>query len=770
MRLQFSALKGIVPLVCGALFTAVADGQVNILTYHVNNARTGLNSQEQTLTPAVVSGGTFGLLYRLQVDGAVYAEPLSVAGVSIPNKGIHNVVYVATEHNSVYAFDANSNVGINAAPLWHVNLGPSVPSSDVGVNDLYPEIGITGTPVIHLVAPGQGYIYLVAKTKETDGQGNTVYVQRLHALNIANGAEPIVGPRVIEATVPGTGDGTDGHGNVTFNPLIQHNRPGLLFFPQGSTGLIVIAWASHGDVGPYHGWVMAYDAYSLRQVAVLNLSPNAVSDSVGLAAAGVWMGGCGIASDGDSFYIATGNGKFDPSNGSWGDSILRLSPSLQVLDSFTPTDQLHLEENDADLGSGGIMIVPNDPVFNPAQSLLVQMGKEGTFRVLNMANLGGYNTTADNIYQELNGVTGGVWGAPAYFNGTIYYGGIGWPMTSFPINSGKIVGTAASSVSANIFGYPGSTPFVSSNGTTGGIVWGIDCSHYAGGASPSSAMLFALDATNLANQLYSSNGITLGVGVKFSTPLVMGGHVFVGTQSEVDVFGVGKFTSNPVVHTPSGNYQNSVTVSVSESTPGAVLYYTLDGSAPSSSSPVMSGPLTIAQNANLEVMAQAPGAQPSGVVGAMYQISPVYGTGSGLLGDYYDQRKTPYGVSPTASEIDPTINFNWAGISPIKGVGADYWCADWTGTIQPLCTTNYTFYTISDDGVRVWINRQEIINNWTNHGATLNTSAPVALVGGQKYTIRIDYYQIAGGSSLKLSWSSLGLPREIVPQTQLYSQ
>lgn len=760
----------------GAVLCTAALAQVNVTTYHYDNNRTGWNPSETHLTTANVNDDGFGMLYALPVDGAVYAQPLYVTGVNIPGKGVHNVLYVCTENNSVYAFDASS-----ASPtlLWQVNLGPSVSANDVGSGDLQPIIGITATPVIHLTGTGTGYMYLIAKTKESDGNGGFNYVQRLHALNIQNGHDPVAGPTVISPLVYGTGDGNDGRGHVYFNPLIEHCRPALLYLQNGNKGEVVAAWASHGDNGPYHGWVMVFDSNTLKLNYVWNTTPNSLTDPSGypIAAGGIWQGGGGLASDGSSIYFATGNGTYDPVHGGYGDAIVKLSPTLSVQDYFAPYNQLNLDDNDADVGSGGVMIIPNDPTYNPSLGLLVQMGKDGTMHVLNTSQFTTDNnhfnpnpSGPDKIWGELQNVTGGIWGAPAYFRGTMYFGPENWPLVTYKISHGVWVAGGVQSQSPNTFGYPGPTPSVSSNGNGNGIVWAVDESAYVGSGIDGPAQLYAYDATNITRKLYSSTDVPgrdlMGTAVKFVTPLVDGGRVYVGTQTEVDVFGLGKFCANPVIGTASGTYNSPINVSVTESTQNAKVYYTLDGTIPTTSSTQYTGPINISSNATLTVKAFATGLGPSGAVAANYLISPTVGNGDGLTGAYYGNMNLT--GSPTVTEIDPTINFDWNGDSPVNGVPGNNWSGEWTGTIEPLGSGNYKFYTTSDDGVRLWINGNLVIDDWTDHGSTVDTSAAIALVGGQKYSIKLDFYQDQGGSLLQLSWSSPGLPTEIVPTSQMY--
>src|SRR5262245_6516764 len=350
------------------LFPAFASAGVQVLTYHNDVARTGQNLEETILTPTALSMASFGKLFSQSVDGYVYAQPLYLSGVAVPGKGARNVVYVCTEHDSAYAFDADTNAGGSSAPLWKVSfINPgagvtTVPTGDVGSPDLVPEIGITSTPVID---PSTGTIYIEAKTK-TVSNGITTYQHRLHALDAATGMDRHA-PVLITASVRGTGDGNDGNGNVPFNALRQMNRPGLLL----SKGIVYIAYASHGDNGPYHGWVIGYDSQTLVRVRVFNTTPNG-----GLG--GIWQGGGGPAVDpAGNIYFITGNGTFSASSGGtdYGDSFVKLSTvsGLAVADYFTPFNQADLSNRDADLGSGGALVLPDQPGTHP--HLVVGAGK-----------------------------------------------------------------------------------------------------------------------------------------------------------------------------------------------------------------------------------------------------------------------------------------------------------------------------------------------------------------------------------------------------------
>ena len=661
-----------------------------------------------------------------------------------------------------------------------------MPNGDTGTGDINPEVGITSTPVIGSVSTGQ-VLYVVSKTKTLDGNGNPVYTQQLHALSVTTGAEQLGGPVVIQGSVPGTGDASSG-GLLPFNPLIQHNRPGLLLvtpsprIPQARSitgtsgsigpagqGVLYIAYASHGDNGPYHGWVFAYNPLNLAQLGILNTTPNALTDPSGypLAAGGIWQSGAGLASDGKSVFFSTGNGSFNPSNGSYGDSVVRFAiGTYSIADYFTPSDQLNLDDYDTDLGSGGVMLLPPDAGAPANTTYMVQSGKEGTIYVLNAANLGQYHTT-DTPVQELTYVMGGIWGAPAYFNKTVFYGPSYSSLVSFPVSAGVFTGTSPGGYSPTYFGYPGPTPSVSSNGTTNGIVWAIQTDAYGNGGP---SLLHAFDATNVATELYNSGATqgrdTLGGAVKFATPTIVNGKVYVGAAGSVGVFGLGTWAATPTVTPSSGNYVNSVTVSVNDTTSGAQIRYTTDGSIPSPTSSLYSTPLTFTASTVFKARAFLGTSGGSAVVENDYLINAVIGNGTGLFGSYYNNLQDPAG-NPTAVEIDPVINFNWNGASPITGVAGTNFAAEWTGQIQAETTDTYTLSTESDDGVEVYINGVLVINDYTYHGETLDT-ATLSFVAGQKYNIVIKYFQGGGGAVMQLLWATNGLPTQIVPQSQLY--
>jgi hypothetical protein len=526
---------------------------INVTTFHYDNSRTGQNTQEPVLTPANVNSTQFGQLFSVALQGFVFAQPLYLANVQNIAGGTHDVLFVATEHDILYALDAD-----NGSVLWQQSfINPpnitTVTSSEVSCGDLKPEIGITSTPVID---QSTGTIYLVTKTKETG-----VYFQRLHAIDITSHAEKFGGPVVISATVNGQ----------TFDPLRNHNRPGLLL----ENGHVVIAWASHCDNTPYHGWVMSYRAGvlpsdTLTQEAVFNGSPDG-----GLA--GVWMSGDGIAADASgNLFFATGNGTYDGlSGGDFGDSIMKLgaptSGSFPVLDWFTPWNQLSLSNADEDLGSGGLLLLPDLPPGSAHQHLLVQMGKEGKIYLVDRDIMGTFCATCTTIDtqipQEIPGATAGIWGSPAYWNGSVYWGGGNdggssdhVKAFSFNANGSGLLSTSPTSQSSKSFSFSTAAPVISANANTNGILWILDNSTFL---TTCCQVLYAYDATNLGTMLYNStqaanNRDALGGSVKFTAPLVVNGKVYVGSQGQVSVFGLlNPVTANIATLAPAAHAASS---------------------------------------------------------------------------------------------------------------------------------------------------------------------------------------------------------------------
>lgn len=497
----------------------------DVLMYHNDIARTGQYLAETTLTPANVNATHFGKVAFLAVDGKVDAEPLYVSNLSIGGKP-HNVVYVATEHASVYAFDADTNTS-----LWQRSLLGSgeTTSDDRNCQQITPEIGITATPVIDRTRGANGVLYAVAMSK--DGSG--AIHQRLHALDLTTGAEALGGPTQIAASYPGSGANSS-NGVTVFDPQQYAERQALALV----NGKVYLGWTSHCDQGVYGGWVMAYSADTLAQMSVLNLTPNGSEGSV-------WMSGAGMASDGTSLYLLDANGTFDstlnaqgfPSSGDYGNTFLKLatSPALSVSDYFATFDTAALSSQDADFGSGGALVLPDlADASGTVRHLAVGAGKDAKVYVVNRDAMGKFNSSTNMIWQEIDGqLAAGVFGMPAFYGNTVYIGALGDHLKAFPITAAHLA-TTPGSQSTGTFQYPGATPSISANGSSNAIVWAAE--------NGSVAALHAFDASNLADELYNSNEAgsrdTFGAGNKFITPMIAHGHVYVGTTNGVAVFGL----------------------------------------------------------------------------------------------------------------------------------------------------------------------------------------------------------------------------------------
>ncbi|WP_263337675.1 chitobiase/beta-hexosaminidase C-terminal domain-containing protein [Acidicapsa dinghuensis] len=670
---------------------AVANAQVNVTTWRYDNGRTGQNLNETILNPSDVNTSQFGLLFSHAVDGYVYAEPLYLANVSIGGQ-THNVVYVATENDSVYAFDADTNGGANANPLWFASMlsaahgaaaGATTISSNTVGTDIIPQVGITGTPVID---PTSGTLYVVSATAEGSG-----YVQRLHALDVTTGAEKFGGPVVITATVSGTGNGSSG-GSLTFDNLWQNQRPGLLL----QNGIVYIGFASHGDNGPWHGWIFGYNAATLQQTGVFCTSPNGVG-------AGVWMAGGGLAAEINDpvnhpygrMFIPTGNGDYTAtkpysSSMDYGDSVLNLDLTNgvpTVTDEFTPYNQANMDAYDEDLASGGIMLAPTQTTGS-YPNLLVQTGKTGTVYLLNRENLGGYNTAGDQVVQEMNYTVGvnGAWSSAAYWNGTVYYWGTNDTLKAFPLVKGQLTGPTA--VSSETYGYPGANPVVSANGTTQGIVWSLETDAYN---TSGPAVLQAHSASNAATTLYSSATNSTrdnpGNAVKFAVPTVVNGKVYVGTQTQISTYGLlngASLTATPVLSPGTESFSGTLSVSITDSTPGATIYYTTNGATPTTSSTVYTGPISISATTTIEAIASASGYLQSEPVSATYtnaaQVSaPTFSPAAGsytppisvTLSDFTTGATIYYttdGSTPTTSSTKYTGAFTLSSTTTVNAI------------------------------------------------------------------------------------------------------
>ena len=470
----------------------------------------------------------FGKIFTLKVDGDVYAQPLLVAGLEIPGKGRHDVVFVATEHDSVYAFDA---YGRPASPLWRVNFlrkgVTTVPEDDVECPFIAPELGITSTPVIDA---NTGTLYVLARTKELNGSSSSSqYRQRLHALSVTTGLEEFGGPVDIRATIRGKGSGSQS-GRVEFDPLRENPRSSLLL----ANGLVYLTWGSSCDVGPYHGWVMAYDAHTLKQKAAFNASPDG-DDS------GFWASDTGPAADeGGNLFLATGNGRFDAARGGrdYGDSLLQLAgQSLKLTDYFAPFNVDQLDADDKDLGSGGPVLLPPQSGSHP--HLVVVAGKGGTLYLIDRDRMGHYQPGGDrHAVQTIPSSGGGVYGSMAYWNHNLYVlsNSDHDALRQFALRDGRLSLRAASGSRL-----PGicATPTVSANGLEDGVLWVLRGEALDAGDTN---VLYAFDALNTSRLLYDSeqnpSRDRAGLAPRFTIPTVVNGHVYVGAKREVDVYGL----------------------------------------------------------------------------------------------------------------------------------------------------------------------------------------------------------------------------------------
>jgi hypothetical protein len=521
-QLQKVATCLVVSLIC--FFASPARAQ-DVLTYHNNNNRAGLNSYETSLTLTNVNSATFARLFTIPVDGHVDAQPLYLSAV--PVSGVtRNLLIVATEHGTVYSFDADTG-----QKIWSKTtlLPGEAPSDSRACDQVAPEIGITATPVITRRTNSNPVIYLVAMSKDILGK----YHQRLHALDATNGQALHNGPVEIKATYPGTGDNSSG-GNVIFDPGQYKERAGLLWL----NSTVYLAWASHCDIRPYTGWIMGYNGNTLAQTSVLNLTPNGNEGAI-------WNSGAGMAADANgNIILLDANGDFDttltpsgfPANGDYGNAFLKLKTigGLAVADYFQMYNQAQENGADIDLGSGGAILVKQKDSSGKLWQLAVGAGKDSNLYVVDSNAMGKFSSTTNHIYQELPGVLpGGIWSTPAFFNGKLYFGPVGSHLLAFQFKNAKLLATPVARTS-NTFGYPGTTPSISSNGALNGIVWAV--------AKANPAVLHAYDAKTLL-EIYNSNQAAtgrdhFGVGKKFVTPTIAGGKVFVGTTDSVAVFGL----------------------------------------------------------------------------------------------------------------------------------------------------------------------------------------------------------------------------------------
>jgi len=497
----------------------------DVPTWHNDAARTGQYLAETSLTPASVNSTNFGLSAMWAVDGLVNAQPLFASAVKLSDGSLHDMTLAATEHDTVYAFDANSGV-----VLWQKSMlaAGETTSDSRNCSQVSPEIGITATPAIDRALGANGSVFVAASSKDASGH----YIQRIHALDLATGSERSGSPILVQATYPGSGANST-NGTVVFDPAFYNERAALLV----SNGVLYTAWGSHCDIDPYTGWIVAFNEATLSVRSILNVTPNGDRGAF-------WNAGAGPALDtAGSLYVIAANGTFDttltasgfPASGDFGNGFLKISTSgqLSVTDYFATFDTVAQSNADSDFGSGGAMLLPDQVDANGAtRHLAVGAGKDGNLYVVDRDSMGKFDPAANHAYQVLSGaLPGGVFSTPAYFNGAIYYGSVGAPLRRFVVRSAQVAPTAASQTSAS-FAYPGATPSISANGSSNAIVWAVE------NGSPS--VLHAYDAADLTRELYNSNQNAardnLGAGNKYITPTVAAGKVFVGTTSSVAVF------------------------------------------------------------------------------------------------------------------------------------------------------------------------------------------------------------------------------------------
>ena len=731
-----------------------------VFTYHNDLSRDGANQSEYTLAPSNVNTTTFGKLFSCTVDGAVYAQPLWVANLSISGAK-HNVVFVATQHDSLFAFDADANPCVK---LWEISLidtnhgatsgEVTVPSGvpgylvGGGYGDITPEVGVTGTPVID---PASSTLYVVSKSMNSEG---TSFYQRLHAIDLATGSEKSGAPVTIAATYPGTGDGgsTD-----TFNPRQQNQRAGLAFV----NGTVYIAWASHEDTAPYYGWVIGYtySGSSFTRSDVLNISPN-------VGKGGIWMGGGAPSADSNNhIYLITGNATFDATNASapnndYGDSFLQLTPGLAISSYFTPSDQASDDANDQDFGAGGTAVVLN-VASGALQHLVIGGGKDGSLYLLNGDSMGGLGD--GNARQHFN-IGNGIYATGAFWNNNFYIAGWNGPLLCYSFNSStNLFKTPASSQSSASYGFPGATPSVSSMGTSNGIVWALNNGDYCTKQSPGCgpAVLHAYESTNLATELWNSSlgtGNAAGNAVKFTVPTVANGKVYVGTRGnntggttssstiagELDVYGLLNAVTQaatPIISPSSGSFTSTLSVSLSDTTTGAAIYYTTDNSTPSpgvGTTTLYGGsPFNVTATTTVNAIATASGYTNSAVASATYTLQT--GGTAGLSIRVRAGTSTAY--------TDPTGNV-WTGdVDYVGGTEATPVTHAITNTTtQPLYQTErYNGFTYTFTGLPVGSSYAVTLkfseNYWTAAGKRLFN----VILNGTTVLSNFDIFADAGG-------------------------
>jgi hypothetical protein len=462
-------------------------------------------------------------------------------------------------------------------------------------------------------------------------------------------------------------------------------------------------------------------------------------------------------------------------------SVIKFAPTngvVTLVDYFSPANEASLSGGDSDLGSGAALVLPDSAGSIAHPHLLVSAGKTARIYLIDRDNMGRFNSGGDQVIQELDGLSSGgqngSYATPAFFNNTLYYIAMNDTLKAFAMSNG-LISTSPPVQGSTVFGTKGSTsPTISANGSSNAIVWALQ----SDGQTPTTpAVLRAYNATNVAQELYNSSLMLSrdnpGNSVKFATPIVANGKVYVGAQFKFTVFGTGVFLSPPVIAPNGGVFTNSVMVSISDTSPGTTIYYTLDGTAPTTNSILYTGPFVLTNSTAVQAIATKPGALNSAVTSAGFINSSAIGTGTGLLGYYWSNvtstafTNIAFSTPPTLVRTDATVNFNWGNGSPDPTISSDNFVVRWTGAVQPQFNETYTFFTTTDDGVRLWVNGQLIVNHWANQSAT-TLSGTTALKAQQRYNIQMDYFEAGGSAQAMLAWSSPSTPQAIIPQSQLY--
>jgi hypothetical protein len=660
-----------------------------VYTYRNDGTRTSVNGHEFLLTPSNVNTSSFGKLFSCAVDESVYAQPLWVANVAIGG-GTHNIVVVATQNDSVYAFDADSGSGTTCTQYWKASMLTSaygagagatpIPPLDTGeTGDIPTEIGITSTPVID---PTTNYLYLVSNTKE-GGQ----YYQRLHRLNLATGTETAGAPQVLAANVTGSGNGSSGN-VLPYIPLHQNQRPGLALV----NGIVYMASGSHGDISPWHGWILGYNASTLVLASAFCSTPNSNGG-------GIWMSGSAPVFDSsNNLFVISSNGTYD-GNTEFADSFLKMSTTsgLTISDWFTPDDQANMGANNIDLGQGGAVTLM-DTVSGPHPHLVIGGGKGGVLYLVNRDNMGHYNSANNSAAVQTWSLGNMIASSGTFWQNTFYIGAANSPLQAYAFNTTTgLFTTSPSSQSNASVAFPGLTPVISAAGTSNAIIWAVDSSKSGtNGASTGPAILYAFNPNNLANEFWdstlaASNRDQAGNAVKFVVPTVANGKVYVGGAGSLTVYGLlsqAPAAAAPTFNPAPGGYSSGQTVTLSDSTSGSTIYYTLNGMTPTTSSTVYSSPINVPSTTTIEAIAVAPGLNNSPLTVGDYTIQSQTGNISFVqLNSATPQSpqttvSVPYNAPQFAGDLNIVV-VGWNDVSHTVSSVADALGNQYTAAVGP---------------------------------------------------------------------------------------